>query len=142
MSSPLWTKMDNLLADILLLRQVGLPCKHFFLTIPLIDRRWWNLCRNRRSYMVCSDWCHRIRTSRVFITTWLRLPPSQVGMIVDRGHDFPISIEQNLLKYGREMWMFRDQSNHDTTRARNSYKGEHRGHAFNSLLCHLSVLLM
>jgi len=54
------------------------------------------------------------------------LPPSQVGMIVDRGHDFPISIEQNLLKYGREMWLFRDQSNHNTTRAKNSYKGEHR----------------
>ena len=62
--------------------------------------------------------------------TWHRLPPSQVGMIVDRGHDFPISIERKLLEYGREMWLFRDQPHHSTTRAKNSYKGEHRGHAF------------
>ncbi|KAF8803908.1 Ribokinase-like protein [Phlegmacium glaucopus] len=55
------------------------------------------------------------------------LPPNQVGMIVDRGHDFPTSIEGKLLEYGPEMWLFRDQPHHHTTRANNSYKGEHRG---------------
>ena len=83
-----------------------------------------------------------MRTRALFISTWSRLPPSQVGMIVDRGHDFPISIERNLLEYGREMWMFRDQPNHSTTRANNSYRGEHRGHVFSCLISHLSVLFM
>jgi len=116
-------------------------CQQFFLTVnpPLIDWRWWNLCRNRSSYMVCFL-CHRIRTRAPFIATWPRLPPSQVGMIVDRGHDFPISIEGKLLEYGLEIWLFRDQPHHSTTRANNSYKGEHRGYGLICLTCHLTIL--
>ena len=47
-------------------------------------------------------------------------------MIVDRGPDFPVDIERTLLEYGSEMWMFRYQPDHRTTRALNSYRGEHR----------------
>ncbi|GLB33586.1 putative pfkB family carbohydrate kinase [Lyophyllum shimeji] len=54
------------------------------------------------------------------------LPPTEIGMMVDRGHDFPASIEANLLEYGPEMWIFRDQPDRLTTRALNSYKGDHR----------------
>lgn len=52
------------------------------------------------------------------------LPPSQIGMILDKGHDFPGPIEDALLQYGQEMWMFREQPQHATTRALTSYKGE------------------
>ncbi|PPQ95513.1 hypothetical protein CVT26_008541 [Gymnopilus dilepis] len=55
------------------------------------------------------------------------LPPSKIGMIVDKGSDFPEEIHQKLLQYGHEMWMFRDQPHRGTTRAVNSYRGEHRG---------------
>ncbi|KAF8076165.1 Ribokinase-like protein [Lyophyllum atratum] len=54
------------------------------------------------------------------------LPEKDVGMIVDRGHDFPASIQAKLLEYGSDLWMFRDQPNCSTTRALNSYRGEHR----------------
>ena len=47
-------------------------------------------------------------------------------MIVDRGPDFPVDIERRLLEYGSEMWMFRYQPDHRTTRALNSFRGEHR----------------
>ncbi|KAF8164977.1 Ribokinase-like protein [Crassisporium funariophilum] len=57
----------------------------------------------------------------------LWLPPDRLGMIVDRGHDFSPLIEAKLLEYGQEMWMFRDQPLCGTTRALNSYRGEHRG---------------
>ncbi|KAF8901708.1 Ribokinase-like protein [Gymnopilus junonius] len=55
------------------------------------------------------------------------LPPPQIGMIVDKGTDFPNSIHERLLRYGNEMWMFRDQPHCGTTRAINSYRGELRG---------------
>ncbi|TFY72501.1 hypothetical protein EVG20_g506 [Dentipellis fragilis] len=54
------------------------------------------------------------------------LPPHAVGMIVDRGADFPAEIESQLVAYGKDMWLFRDHSG-QTTRALNSYKGDHRG---------------
>lgn len=47
-------------------------------------------------------------------------------MIVDRGHDFPIEIENQLVEYGRDMWAFREQPESGTARALNSYLGEHR----------------
>ncbi|KAA1466167.1 Ribokinase-like protein [Dentipellis sp. KUC8613] len=47
-------------------------------------------------------------------------------MIVDRGADFPAEIESQLVAYGKDMWLFRDHSG-QTTRALNSYKGDHRG---------------
>ena len=56
----------------------------------------------------------------------IRLPPSQIGMIVDKGPDFPAPIEASLMKYGQEMWTFRKQPDHATTRVLNSYKGENR----------------
>ncbi|THV03316.1 Ribokinase-like protein [Dendrothele bispora CBS 962.96] len=48
-------------------------------------------------------------------------------MIVDRGSDFPPSIQNELEKYGSDMWMFRDQPESRTTRALNSYRGDFRG---------------
>lgn len=48
-------------------------------------------------------------------------------MIVDKGYDFPGHIEADLVQYGQEMWMFRQQTHHATTRALNSYTGENRG---------------
>ena len=47
-------------------------------------------------------------------------------MIVDKGPDFPAPIEASLMKYGQEMWTFRKQPDHATTRVLNSYKGENR----------------
>ncbi|KAJ4492943.1 Ribokinase-like protein [Lentinula edodes] len=55
------------------------------------------------------------------------LPPEQVGMIVDKGYDFPSEIETKLKAYGEQMWLFRPQSEARTTRAMNIYKGDHRG---------------
>jgi len=54
------------------------------------------------------------------------LPSNHLGMIVDRGPDFPVDIERRLLEYGSEMWMFRYQPDHRTTRALNSFRGEQR----------------
>ncbi|KAH9179974.1 Ribokinase-like protein [Lactarius sanguifluus] len=57
----------------------------------------------------------------------LWLPPSETGMIVDKGVDFPPEIDAALKAYGEDMWLFRDQSPAGTTRALNRYKGDHRG---------------
>ncbi|KAK0191208.1 Ribokinase-like protein [Armillaria mellea] len=54
------------------------------------------------------------------------LPPDKIGMIVDRGDDWPSDIQDELDKYGPEMWMYRDQLSARTTRALNSYMGDHR----------------
>jgi hypothetical protein len=56
-----------------------------------------------------------------------RLSSTEIGMIVDRGNDFPEEIAQSLLNYGEEMWLFRDNPHRRTTRALNSYRGEFRG---------------
>lgn len=56
-----------------------------------------------------------------------RLPPNKVGMIVDRGHDFPGDIQTALEHYGPDMWLFRDNPDAVTTRAVNIYQGDHRG---------------
>ncbi|OBZ76786.1 Uncharacterized protein C16C9.01c [Grifola frondosa] len=48
-------------------------------------------------------------------------------MVVDRGHDFPIEIQENLDAFGEDMWLYRDRPEHTTTRALNAYKGDHRG---------------
>lgn len=55
-----------------------------------------------------------------------RLPANHVGMVVDKGYDFPSAIETKLLSYGQDMWMFRDQPHHQTTRAINTYRGDYR----------------
>ncbi|KAJ1311012.1 hypothetical protein OPQ81_009518 [Rhizoctonia solani] len=54
------------------------------------------------------------------------LAASEIGQIVDRGDDFPTSIQQELLHYGSDMWYFRNQPGHKTTRAVNRYTGELR----------------
>ena len=54
------------------------------------------------------------------------MPPNKIGMVVDRGHDFPEDIREKLLEYGEAMWMFREQFHRPTTRALNLYYGEHR----------------
>ncbi|KAJ3824288.1 Ribokinase-like protein [Lentinula raphanica] len=55
------------------------------------------------------------------------LSPEQVGMIVDKGYDFPSEIEDKLKTYGEDMWFFRPQKEAQTTRALNLYAGDHRG---------------
>ena len=57
----------------------------------------------------------------------LRLPPSNVGMIIDRGHDFPAHIQAALDSYGSDMWLYRDGPSRGTTRAVNAYRGDYRG---------------
>ena len=57
-----------------------------------------------------------------------RLPPSKLGMIIDRGNDFPAHIQEALDSYGPDMWLYRDNPNRSTTRAINSYRGEFRGY--------------
>ncbi|KAK7060309.1 hypothetical protein VNI00_001074 [Paramarasmius palmivorus] len=56
---------------------------------------------------------------------WLQ--PNHIGMIIDRGQDFPSAMQHDMEKYGKEMWLFRDRSDGVTTRALNSYRGEQRG---------------
>lgn len=67
-----------------------------------------------------------------------RLPANKLGMIVDKGDDFPTSIEQDLLRYGSDMWHFRVHPNCQTTRAINAYRGEHRSFEYKSSLPRLS----
>jgi len=57
----------------------------------------------------------------------LWLPPSEIGMIVNRGVDFPPEMDAALKAYGEDMWLFREQSPAGTTRAINRYQGDHRG---------------
>ena len=74
-----------------------------------------------------------------------RLPPSKIGMIVDRGSDFPLHVQQELHRYGENMWLFRDHPERKTTTAVNIYRGDYRGyvsandcmHPF-SILCGVS----
>jgi hypothetical protein len=55
-----------------------------------------------------------------------RLPASEVGMIIDKGVDFPQEIDAALRTYGESMWFFREQPDAATTRALNTYTGGHR----------------
>lgn len=55
------------------------------------------------------------------------LPADRVGILVDRGYDWPKPIEEELNAYGEAMWVYRDQPEHPTTRALNLYTGERRG---------------
>ncbi|GAA5981717.1 hypothetical protein JCM11641_004224 [Rhodosporidiobolus odoratus] len=54
------------------------------------------------------------------------LPPTRVGILVDRGSDWPQEMEKALREYGEEMWVFREKPHELTTRALNLYTGEHR----------------
>ncbi|OCH94244.1 Ribokinase-like protein [Obba rivulosa] len=55
------------------------------------------------------------------------LPAEKIGMIVDRGDDFPPAIQDTLNSFGKEMWLYRDNPDRKTTRSLNSYRGDHRG---------------
>ncbi|OSX60360.1 hypothetical protein POSPLADRAFT_1147632 [Postia placenta MAD-698-R-SB12] len=55
------------------------------------------------------------------------LPAEKVGMIIDRGHDFPEDIQKKLDTYGTDTWLYRDDQQRVTTRALNSYRGDYRG---------------
>ncbi|CED83075.1 Carbohydrate kinase PfkB [Phaffia rhodozyma] len=59
----------------------------------------------------------------------LFLPPQSLGMIVDKGDDFPDRIGRELEAYGTDMWHFRNRTDGErkTTRALNMYTGEARG---------------
>ena len=61
------------------------------------------------------------------LIVWCRLDSTDVGMIVDRGHDFPPHIQVKLDSYGSDMWLFRDDPTRGTTTALNHYRGDHRG---------------
>ncbi|KAM0750778.1 Ribokinase-like protein [Meredithblackwellia eburnea MCA 4105] len=52
------------------------------------------------------------------------LPPTKIGIVVDRGTDFPVETQRTLDGMG-EMWHYRDQDR-PTTRALNLYTGDHR----------------
>lgn len=54
------------------------------------------------------------------------LPSDQVGLIIDKGFDFPISFEKELKEFGEEMiyWRRRDGK---TTRTLNVYSGKKVG---------------
>ncbi|KAI0035582.1 Ribokinase-like protein [Vararia minispora EC-137] len=54
------------------------------------------------------------------------LPPRTFGMVIDAGTDFPQDVHAALKDYSEEMWCFRTQEGHMTTRALNIYRGQHR----------------
>ena len=62
----------------------------------------------------------------LFLAHYCRLPASEVGMIIDKGVDFPQEIDAALRTYGESMWFFREQPDAATTRALNTYTGDHR----------------
>lgn len=47
-------------------------------------------------------------------------------MVIDRGHDFPAGIQEELDTFGADTWLFRDNPGIVTTRAVNAYKGDFR----------------
>jgi len=54
------------------------------------------------------------------------LPPNRLGMVVDRGNDFPVDAQLALEKYGRDMWAFRDVPQRPTTRSLSTFQDGHR----------------
>lgn len=89
--------------------------------------------RYRRTYLVRENFVLiTLPLPSSFMQSCLyRLPPSDVGMIIDRGQDFPPWMQNALDSYGRDMWLFRDHENWETTKAVNIYRGDFRGLAFN-----------
>lgn len=81
-------------------------------------------CGKSFSFLAPVGWHARVRF--VLIRIVYRLPASEVGMIIDKGVDFPQEIDATLRTYGESMWFFRGQPNAATTRALNTYIGDHR----------------
>ena len=100
----------------------------FPITIEHTDWGKWNLCIHWRSYMVIftagNTW--GMSLNECIFGYYYRLPAHTIGMVVDRGQDFPPSTQTKLDSYGSDMWLFRDHSDVGTTRAINSYKGDER----------------
>jgi hypothetical protein len=91
------------------------------------DRRWRNLCCYRSQDLV-SDRYTKTRCLCDLIVAWSRrLDPTDIGMVVDRGRDFPSHIQAKLDSYGSDMWLFRDDPTRGTTKALNYYRGDYRG---------------
>ena len=92
------------------------------------DRWRGHIRQHRGSHLVCVAIAagHRPRTQ----DTRYRQSPDRLGMIVDRGHDFPENIQEKLDSFGAEMWLYRDATSRGTTRALNEYKGDCRGQVF------------
>ena len=91
----------------------------------MLDRRRRDIRRHR-----CADMVSFFLFSKILLLADVksRLPPDQIGMVVDKGIDFPEDIEESLLGYGKEMWLFRERSDRGiTTRALNRYRGDIRG---------------
>ena len=90
----------------------------------MLDRRRWDVRRHRCADMVMFSFLH----ISILADGRVRLPPDQIGMLVDKGIDFPEDIEESLLGYGKEMWLFRERADRGiTTRALNRYRGDLRG---------------
>ncbi|SRR6266478_4588861 len=86
-----------------------------------------------------------LRTSRTFYFNLIRiasrLPASEIGMIIDKGVDFPQEIDATLRTYGESMWFFREQPGATTTRALNTYTGDHREYVPRMLTPRTRVLI-
>lgn len=67
----------------------------------------------------------------VCVAARMWLAAHEVGIVVDRGSDWPKEVQDKLDKFG-EMWTFRNNQDQLTTRALNLYKGEHRGESTDS----------
>ena len=109
------------------------PFNFFSFFFLFADRRWGHLCYDRRPRVVrinCSSLaCVSFLKSKNFFFFGLvhcRLPANQVGMIIDKGADFPRDMDATLRTYGESMWFFREQPDAATTRALNTYTGDHR----------------
>lgn len=66
------------------------------------------------------------------------LSSTDIGMIIDRGTDFPPHIQHKLDSFGSYMWLFRDRTDGSPTlRALNAYKGESREFKYMSSKIHV-----
>ncbi|KLO20550.1 Ribokinase-like protein [Schizopora paradoxa] len=54
------------------------------------------------------------------------LPPTQVGMVIEKGSDFPPRVQADLEKYGRDMWLFKSLPNQLTTRSMTTFRNNQR----------------
>lgn len=48
---------------------------------------------------------------------------------MDKGYDFPDHVGEQLVAYGEDMWLFRENPDRETTRELSLYRGERRGYA-------------
>ena len=123
MNSLFWMNRVVLPVVLFLLRKVN--CIEFVLCLYHLFHDRSGVGPILRSELVSGS-SYSFFISKAVINQAVWLPSHQLGMIVDRGPDFPLEIERTLLEYGSEMWVFRYQPDHRTTRALNSFRGEHR----------------